>query len=105
MMREVKSSEKTLNGVTIETWITEIISANMLEVEVGTNGYQGGDSGHGCRTYFKLKDLASTDIEPKINRDENGNLEVEIALGGDCELNTFIESLEFAIKVLKECSK
>jgi hypothetical protein len=31
-----------------------------------------------------------------------GSDEVGIAFGGDCELDTFIQSLEFALQTLKE---
>lgn len=104
-MYEVKRSEQTVSGVNVETWKAEINSANIIEVEVGTTGYQGGDSGHGGRTYFSIKDLASTDIQVRILKDKNSDTQgFVLELGGDCELGTFIESLEFAIKVLKEQS-
>lgn len=82
-------------GVVTET--REFSSCNILECEVGTNGYHGGDSGHGSRTYFRLKDLSSTDIDIVSHEKE-----VEIRLGGDCELTTFIEALEFAVETLKK---
>lgn len=99
-MYEVTRNEKEVNGVTVETWVAELTSANILEIEVGTTGYQGGDTGHGGRTYLRLKDLASTDLS--INGKQAD--EVVMELGGDTELATFIESLEFAIRVLKEQS-
>ena len=34
---------------------TEIVNCNILGVKVATNGYCGGDSGHGIRTYFRLE--------------------------------------------------
>lgn len=33
---------------------TEIVNCNILGVKVATNGYCGGGSGHGSRTYFKF---------------------------------------------------
>lgn len=105
-MYEVIKSEQNVNGVTVETWKREIWNANALEIEVGTTGYKGGDSGHGGRTYFSIKDLASTDIDVSIIKDNYSNIEgFTVKLGGDSELSTFIEALEFAIKVLKEESK
>lgn len=95
---------KNINGVLIETLSKKFIAANMLEVEVGTNGFFGGDQGHGSRTYFKLKDLGGTDIEvlTKLSDEsENAVEEVEIILGGDSELSTFIQAISFALKVLK----
>ncbi len=99
-MHEIRKDYRLINDEEIETWTGEFCSANTVEVEVGTNGYKGGDTGHGSRTYFRFKDLACTDVSIKCTEDE-----VEIELGGDTELETFIQSLEFALKVLKEQSK
>ncbi|MEA4822141.1 MAG: hypothetical protein VB122_07970 [Erysipelotrichales bacterium] len=105
-MYEIKRSEREINGETVETWVAEMVSANMLEVEAGTTGYCGGDTGHGGRTYFRLKDLASTDMKANVVANQYGDAEeVTIEFGGDCELSIFIESLEFALKVLKEQSR
>lgn len=102
-MYEVICGEREVNGVTIETFKREIFSANILEVEAGTNGYQGGDTGHGSRTYFRIQDMGSTDITVRTTHDclgyEDG---VVVALGGDCELTTIIEALQFIVKVLDE---
>lgn len=86
----------------IELYKKEIASANILDVVAGTNCPQGGDSGHGGRTVFRLINQGGTDIRIKV--DGKGimiNDSVEIVLGGDCECNTFIEALEFAINVYK----
>lgn len=83
---------------------TEIASANILEVKAGTTGFRGGDSGHGCRTYFSIKDLGGTDIAiyPTRSYGYSGYDGVEVLLGGDCELSTIIEGLKFIIQVLEE---
>lgn len=78
----------------------QFTSANILKATVATNGYQGGDSGHGSRTYFSLEDLASTDMDIRAGRGK-----VEIMLGGDCEFQTFIDSLRWAADKLEEMSK
>lgn len=96
-MYEVKRDYKMVNGKEVETWTAELLGINILEVEVGTNGFKGGDTGHGSRTYFRLKDLGSTDIVASCDEGE-----VEIEFGGDAELESFIESLEFSLKVLKD---
>ena len=67
----------------------------------------GGDSGHGGRTVFELKDLASTDMRVSVKfRDErmvSGDAEsVAIHFGGDSELDSFIATLKQAHKVLSE---
>lgn len=81
---------------------TEIYSANILGVSVATTGYCGGDSGHGGRTYFSLEDLSSTDMSVRFTPDEMSNGKLEIMLGGDCELDSFIEALRWAADKLEE---
>lgn len=92
-MYEIKSSER--DGIT--TWTREITSANILEVEAGTNGLKGGDTGHGSRTYFRIEDLACTDMTANVTK--NG---FEVRLGGDCELVTIIEALKFIVNTLED---
>jgi len=94
----VKRSTEVVNGIEVPILMKEIIDANSLYVEVGTTGFKGGDSGHGCRTFFLLHNVASTDIEiDSIYPDK-----VAIWLGGDSELRTFIEALEFAADTLRK---
>lgn len=105
-MYEIRRSEREVNGITVETWKREIVNANILEIEAGTTGYCGGDTGHGGRTYLRFKDLASTDLVASVVTDKFGDTEeVIMEFGGDTELSTLIEALEFALKVLKEQSK
>lgn len=102
-MYETTSKIRNVSGVDIETWSREIIDANLLSVEAGTNGYQGGDSGHGSRTYIRIQDEGGTDIDARAITDKFGfTTGIEIALGGDAELSTIIEALEFVTKVLKD---
>ena len=55
-MYEVIEKRKMLpDGTEISTYTREVISANILEVEAGTTGYMGSDSGHGGRTYFRIR--------------------------------------------------
>ena len=118
-------TERIIDGIHIETEKSECISANIIGVEAGTTGYCGGDSGHGGRTYFRLSDLASTEMRLSFTSQHsynNGvveidgkqyqvgsiscsNLEasdIQIVFGGDCELDTFIEALEFTLNTLKK---
>ncbi len=102
-MYEVASKTRRIKGVDVETWEREIIDANILSVEAGTNGYQGGDTGHGGRTYIRISDEGGTDISAKVLKDRyGGTTGIEIALGGDAELSTMIEALKFITKVLEE---
>jgi hypothetical protein len=76
---------------------TTIQSANILRVAAGTTGLCGGDSGHGGRTRIELEDAGGTDMEFRVT--DNG---LVIELGGDSELSTVIEALEWAAKTLRK---
>lgn len=104
-MFEIKESQRVLpDGTEITTYSREITSANILEIEAGTTGYMGGDSGHGGRTYFRIEDAGGTDIQVHpIGRYADEGFEV--ILGGDCELETMIRALRFIAKVLEEESQ
>jgi hypothetical protein len=92
-----------VNGVKVPTCIREFSSANIIEVEVGTTGLCGGDTGHGGRTYLRIKDLSSTDMSCRLSGNSCGDTgQIEIMLGGDCELGTFDEALEFAAETLRD---
>lgn len=81
---------------------TEITSANIIEVKVGTTGFRGGDSGHGGRTYFSIKDLGGTDITVNTIKNPFGCKGFEVILGGDCELATLINALTYIKTKLEE---
>ena len=91
-----------MSNVSIKSKV--ITSANILQVSAGTNCPQGGDAGHGGRTYFKIENQAGTSMVIKVNGNEtdlsnDGNFEVILA--GDTECETFLEALKFAINVLE----
>ena len=115
-----KIQEKQVDGIAVKTAADEIVDFNILTVEAGTNGKQGGDAGHGCRTYLCIKNDACTYMKcrtsiHRIDVDADGLChhhddttdhgqvdEIEIMLGGDSELDTFIEALEFAVDTLRK---
>lgn len=102
-MYEIKSKNRHLpDGTKITTYTREIYSANVLEVEAGTTGYKGGDTGHGCRTYFRIQDVGCTDLTVRTIKDQYDSCGVEVFLGGDCELDTIIMALKFITKVLED---
>lgn len=106
MIDNIRNGQRTVNGVKIETKKGEIYNCNILGVEVGTNGYQGGDTGHGSRTYIRIEDLGSTDINAWVDRNKFNETEsVTIKLGGDTELYTIIEALKFITETLEEQAK
>lgn len=105
-MYEIREKRRALNdGTEITTYNRDVVSANILEVEAGTTGYRGGDTGHGGRTYFKIKDAAGTDMDINVLHDRYGCTGFEVTLGGDCELETMIRALKFITKVLEEESQ
>lgn len=91
---------KIVKGVEVETKGKLIESFNIMTAEVGTTGYCGGDSGHGGRTYINIKDEMG-DFSVFSSGDADSK-EVELFIGGDSELATTIECLEFILKELKE---
>ena len=109
--------EVEVDGIKIKTAKEEFTSANILSVEVGTTGYCGGDSGHGGRTYLRIHDEGSTDMRCKVHGyfvdKESGEAgyddqftedaqDIEITLGGDCEMETFIAALQYAADALEQ---
>jgi hypothetical protein len=103
---EQVSATVYIDQVPVATKQIEITNANILSVTVGSTGYMGGDTGHGGRTYFAIKDEASTDLRLKVNNGHWQEVEsIEIALGGDTELETFMEALKFGLDRLKFIAK
>lgn len=95
----IEYGEKIVYGEKVITLKKEFIDCCLLEVEVGTNGFHGGDSG--SVTYIKFKDLGSTYMH--VNKKDNclATEEFEITLGGDAELQTIARAFKWAAKVLE----
>lgn len=104
---ETNKTQKVIDGIVIPTQVTEFVDCNILEVECGTTGFKGGDSGHGGRTYFRIGDQASTDM--RLRYMDSGDWQwhdievrqIEIVFGGDSELETFARALKFGYDQLK----
>lgn len=93
-----------INGQEVSTFVKCMYSANILEVEAGTNGRHGGDAGHGCRTYIRIADKCGSNMEFNVyeeDGEEGPEKGIEIFLGGDCELYTIIEGLKFITRTLE----
>ena len=76
---------------------------NWLTVDVGTNCPQGGDWGHGGRTVLRIINEHQTNIQVGVDRGPLKPVDqIEIVLGGDSEASTFLEGLEFAVRVLRD---
>jgi len=103
-MFAITEGTRKVYGKEITTYTRDVVSANLLEVEAGTNGFQGGDAGHGSRAYIRIENMGGTAIQVKpLGRDgEDG---FELLLGGDCELETMITALKFITKALEDGAK
>lgn len=95
----------------------EIVSANMFDVDIHHNGYQGGDAGHGGFVDIKFKNFQDTSLEVSVlPSNHRTNLldfntfevtiqdpkSIQLIFKGDTERDTLIEALEFIVKELKE---
>ncbi|MBI4129772.1 hypothetical protein HY468_00495 [Candidatus Roizmanbacteria bacterium] len=89
--------QQIVNGENVHAFRANFYDANTLQVQAGTTGERGGDTGHGGRTFFSLKDLGGTDIS--ITTGEDGT-SLEVSLGGDAELRTITSALQFILDAL-----
>ena len=94
--------QRNIGNVKVNTKKMTFESCNIIEAEVGTTGYMGGDSGHGGRTYIRIADQASSDMTVKAGEDSYGCPFIEIKLGGDTELDTIIGAFDFIVSELKK---
>ena len=97
-MFAITEGTRKVFGAEITTYTRDVVSANLLEVEAGTNGFQGGDAGHGSRAYIHMGGTA-IQVNPLGRDGEDG---FELLLGGDCELETMITALKFITKALED---
>lgn len=91
----------------------EIVSANILNAKACTNGYHGGDAGHGGHSYIELQNSSCSCMQITVS-DEDGVVfqteegvagqSVRIDMRGDTELYTLIESLRFMADALEDAS-
>lgn len=75
----------------------EFCSANVLELELEHNGFQGGDGGHGGFVKIKLKDLGCTSMF--LNGQEVDEIEMEFK--GDTERETLTQALRMIVEELE----
>lgn len=67
-----------------------------IYARVGSTGRQGGDSGHGGRIFLRLA------CEGGDFRAEKTSGGVDLIVGGDWEMESFVKSLEFALSILQQ---
>lgn len=95
MKNKEQINDPALNGLTLNT--KEFVDCNILLAAIGTTGYKGGDTGHGGRTAFTLRDISGTDMRVSVGREGFYNTDqVTIAFGGDSEMVTFTQALMYA---------
>ena len=96
--------ERTVDGERVVTWTRDIVNHNILEVEAGTNGFHGGATKYGSRTYLRIANQGCTDLHCNVkpySTSDDDIKEIEITLGGDAELSTIIEALRWILTVLE----
>jgi hypothetical protein len=98
---------RTVGGTQINTLRTAFPNCCVLEVEAGTTGKRGGDSGHGGRTYIHLKDLASCDLAATVNPPGEGpnGKTITIIAGGDAELEVLKQALSSALSFIEQTER
>lgn len=89
-LAELAETDGYIPAGSITMEVAEFVSANVLEAYAYTTGERGGDAGHGGRTFVMLRNVASTAMSAYAHGDN-----VVIALGGDTELDTFIDALRW----------
>jgi hypothetical protein len=104
MEQKPESGEVIIDDLRVTVSKTDLQSANILAVTVGTNCPRGGDTGHGGRTVLILENESGTgDVRCGIDGAEPESVSrIEIVTGGDTECETLIDALEFAVNALKK---
>lgn len=100
-----KGTHRCPDGTIISVHRKEFTNACILEVIAGTNGYHGGDAGHGSRTFIRVRDLADTCMRVRRIVDKWDSEGFSVELAGDCELQNLIWGLQFILNVLRDQSK
>lgn len=84
----------------------EIYGCCCVKVTVGTNGFHGGDRGHGCKTFIEIEDEGglswSASVWPGAVRETEQPSKIRLEFYGDEELLTAIQCLELAAASLKD---
>ena len=103
-MFAITEGTRKVFGTEITTYTRDVVSANLLEVEAGTNGFQGGDAGHGSRAYIRIENMGGTAIQ--VNAlGHDGAHGFELHLCCDRQLETMITALKFITKALEDGAK
>lgn len=88
-----------MKPITVKMTTAEFNDAATFRVSVGTNGYRGGDGGHGGRTVVVLENPHRTD-DIKFETSEKGS-KLTATFKGDAELRNYITALRWAADQLE----
>lgn len=98
--------KREIDDLVIPFETRKMVSENTTKLYVGTNGYKGSNS----RTFLSIVDESQTDIRVGVT-DENGRhkvftyaKQIDVVVGGEKELDAFIDVLEYAAKALRKQS-
>jgi hypothetical protein len=96
------------------TAYAEVMSACDLRVEVETNGFQGGDAGHGGYAEVRLIDAGGTSqsvcgvawdgvvvSDDGRRADVDHAREIILTVRGDAEITNLVRALEWAARTLR----
>ena len=101
-LSSIRETTEVVDGQDLELVEAEYTSAPLLQVTVGTNAPQGGDSGHGGRTLLRFEDLGGFDATVLFEGKRFQLSKLEIVCGGDCEAQMIVEALRNAADTLEE---
>lgn len=100
-MFEVTEEIRNLRNRPVHTFTRLIADDNLLEVEAGTNGFKGGDTSEGSRTFIRIEDQGDTDMKATaLGIDGFEGLTLEF--GGDEGLRSALTAFKFIVRVLEE---
>lgn len=102
-MYEIKKKKVKVNGVGFNSFERTIHDSCIFTVEVGTNGYKGGNAKKGSRTMLSIKGTNGASVAAlPLGKKQNCNGGFLLALSGDAELCGLLKSLKFAVRVLED---
>lgn len=102
-MYEIKQKKVEVNGIGFDSFERTIKDACSFTVEVGTNGYKGGNAKKGSRTMLSIKGLKGASVAAvPLGKEDNCSGGFIFAASGDAELYGLLHSLKFAVKVLED---
>ena len=105
-LKQTNMRQREIDDLVIPFETRKMVSGNTTKLYVGTNGRKGSNS----RTFLTIVDESQTDIRVGVT-DENGRhnvftyaKQIDVVVGGEKELDAFIDVLEYAAKALRKQS-